>query len=143
MNVTVSEKLKTFYLAVNKPNGTAEWSKVVGHEIIVGTHRFCAVGIPKGKGDYEINISEATTGFKVTTLKNNPIIHVLLATEEGTIQFYETFVADYLKKIMQLPTFESEIQRARSSIAKTHGPMPASEEVDDTIITAPINENLN
>lgn len=142
MNVAVSENLKTFHLAINKPDGTAEWSQVVGHEIVVGEHRFCAVGIPKGES-FEINISEATTGFKVTTIKNNPIVHMMTATKEGTQTLYETFVADHLKRIVQLPKFESEMKRARESIAKTHGPMPGSVEIDDTIITAPLNENLS
>lgn len=143
MNVTVSENLQSFHLAMRDADGKPYWLKIVGHIITVGEYRFGVAGVPKGEGDFELNISELSTGTHIKTLKNSPMIYQMTATKESTIVLYETLIADLLKQIIALPKFKSELAKYKEIVNTEYEPMPASEEVDDTILTAPISENLS
>lgn len=142
MQVLVNEKPKSFHLAM-MTDGKPNWRMVVGHEIKVDEYTFCGVGLPKGNGDFEINISEATTGLHVTTIANNPVVHEMTSTKEGTMAFYEIFAGEYLKKIVSNPKFPSVLEKKRIELEQLYGEMPESQEFDDNMITEPISKNLN
>lgn len=142
MEVTVSENLQSFYLAMRNADGMPYWRKVVGHVVTIGNYQFGIAGIPK-EDDFELNVSELSTGTQVKTFKNSFVINEMTATKEGTIILYETFIADVLKRIIALPKFESELTKYKKIIDAEYEPMPATEKFDDTILTAPLNEHLS
>lgn len=86
MKIEVDGQFKKFWLAYPQ-----QWVPFYGHEIKIGKYSFCAGGTERG-----IVVSETSTGSRVITLPHNFLTHIMAATREGTLDYYETFVAPML-----------------------------------------------
>lgn len=132
MNVEVIVQPKTFWLA-----GKQNWTQAVGHEIRVGKYRFCVIATK----DF-FNISEVTTGTKVTEIPVNQLTLLLTSTKEDTLEFFRVMIAPTLVNLIekQGDKLELQLKKYKKIINETLGEMPPIEDFDDTLITEPISD---
>lgn len=132
MKVEVNSQSKKFWLAY--PEG---WEPYYGHEIIVGEHRFSACVIKQG-----ILVSEVTTGMRVKLFPHNFLSAIMGSTKEGTLDYYETFIAPTLvNAIEKHPNVKKLLAGGRAQVDRLGiGNMPQIEDFDDSLIAAPISD---
>lgn len=132
MKVEVNSQSKKFWLAY--PEG---WEPAHGHEITVGEYSFSAIPIESG-----ILVSEVTTGMRVNLFPHNMLTAIMGATKEGTLDYYEAFIAPaLLKAIEKHPNIEKLLAEGRNQVDKLGiGNMPAIEDFDDSLLSLPISD---
>jgi len=134
MKIEVDGQFKKFWLAYPQ-----QWVPFYGHEIKIGKYSFCAGGTKQG-----IVISETTTGSRVITLPLNQLTFIMTATREGTLDYYETFVAPMLVNAILKSDLDKMLAEMKERIEKFGiGEMPSIEIADDSVIIEPISDVLN
>ncbi len=134
MKIEVNGQFKKFWLAYPQ-----QWVPFYGHEIKVGKYSFCAGGTKKG-----IVVSETTTGSRVAILPYNQLAQIMTATREGTLDYYETFVAPMLVNAIKRNNVDKMLAEMKETIATFGiGEIPPIEIADDSIIREPISDVLN
>ncbi|MEA0556057.1 hypothetical protein U1P98_18555 [Lysinibacillus irui] len=134
MKIEVDGQFKKFWLAYPQ-----QWVPFYGHEIKIGKYSFCAGGTERG-----IVVSETSTGSRVITLPHNFLTHIMGATREGTLDYYETFVAPMLVNAIKRNDLDKMLVEMKEKIATFGiGEMPLIENADDSIIREPISDVLN
>ncbi|KYG89996.1 hypothetical protein A0U40_09740 [[Bacillus] sp. KCTC 13219] len=132
MEIKVNPQTKKFWLAY-----TEGWEPAYGHEIVVGVYSFSACVIKKG-----ILVSEVTTGARVKIFPHNFLTMIMGATKEGALDYYEKFIAPTLVNVVENnENIEVLLANARNEIKKWRiGDMPQIENIDDSLIAAPISD---
>ncbi|GAF63603.1 hypothetical protein BTS2_0494 [Bacillus sp. TS-2] len=119
MQIKVSEDTFRFYIASEK------WVPVVGHEIKVGEHKFCA--IPNTAG---ICVAEVTSGIVAMNIKSNILMVLETFSKEKTILYFEDIGKRIQKAIEVNPNFEENLKIETLKVLERLGEMPPIEKVD-------------
>lgn len=120
MEIKINEQTQRFYLAFED-----EWKGVIGHEIKVGKHRFCAI-----PADGVINISEVTTGMKAMNITVDLTILFMTETKEDFIKYLYT-VGERLKKVIERDIdFDKKLEFSKTIAIGRLGEMPPIKNVD-------------
>lgn len=119
MEIKVNEQPQRFYLAMDK------WEPAVGHGMQIGDIQLCA--IPMGK---IINISEVSSGSKLTTYKLNVMDWVETADVEGFLKLLQRIGESLVSSLSKIDCIDAEINKMRKVATDKLGPMPTVEDVD-------------
>lgn len=134
MKIEVNGQFKKFWLAYPQ-----QWVPFYGHEIKIGKYRFGA-----GSNEQGVIVFETTTGSRVLTLPHNFLTYIMGETREGTLDYYETFVAPMLVNAIKRSDLDKMLVEMKEKIATFGiGEMPPIENADDSIIREPISDVLN
>ncbi|UFU00354.1 hypothetical protein KO561_05235 [Radiobacillus kanasensis] len=133
MDITVSEQAKQFYLALKE-----EWRPVVGHEIKVGKYRFCVVPMTD-----MVNVSEVTTGCKVSNIPMSPEIMIATSTKEDSIKWFHKVGESILRIIENTDNFDEMLTLMKSMAYERLGEMPPVKDIDTHWVFADTSDVLN
>lgn len=132
MKITVNEQTQRFYLAMN------EWKSAIGHEIIVGKYRFCAIPLSKS-----INISEVTSGSKVFDIPMTLAISLNTESKESTLIFLNKVGESLSRIIGDQKKFDEELAKMKEKAFERLGQMPTIENVDTDWLLDDVSDVLN
>lgn len=124
MEVNVHEQEKKFFLSSEKG-----WFSMVGNEIEIGKHRFCAT--PHGDAfSSKIIFSEVTSGARLTAIDLDFFDSIVLDSKEDYLKFLKTKarkLADLLSKRSDL---DDEVLKMEYLAINKLGPKPSTEDID-------------
>lgn len=126
MEFKVHEQEKKFYLAVG------EWMPIVGNEITIGKHSFCATPYTPNDdfSDVRIIFSEVTSGAKLTETKLNLFDVMILDDKQKYLQFITEEVQRLARILSKRKDLDDEVLKMRDIAISRFGPKPPTEEFD-------------
>lgn len=121
MEVIVDKQPQRFWLALD-----GEWTPAVGHGVRVGEMNFCIT-----MHENVVNVSEITTGCRVTKRELNLMDIFNLSEKEAVLTYFKKIgneLADYFSKN---DVFEQQTTKYRNIVLERLGPMPTIEYVSE------------
>lgn len=123
MKVKVNEQEKRFYLAADG------WKQMVGNEINIGKHRFCAT--PCGDAFSSVIIfSEVTSGAKLTEVELDFFDVMILDDKPKYLQFIEKQAQKLAVILSKRNDLDDEILKMENLAISMFGPKPPTKNID-------------
>lgn len=123
MKVKVHEQEKIFYLAAER------WVPMVGNEITIGKHSFCAT--PNGNAlSSTIIFSEVTSGARVRAIQLVFFDAIVLDSKEDYLQFLEEQANKLADRLSKRNDLDDEVLKMEHLAISKLGPKPPTEDID-------------
>lgn len=123
MEVTVHGQEKRFYLAAG------EWKPMIGNEITIGKHRFCATPYSENLSSIII-FSEVTSGAKLTEVNLDFFDVMILDKKPKYLQFLEEQALKLTSLLINRKYLDDEVLTMERLAISKFGPKPPTEDID-------------
>lgn len=124
MKVTVHEQEKRFFLSTEDG-----WFPIVGNEIEIGKHRFCAT--PHGDAfSSTIIFSEVTSGARLTAIELDFFDAIVLDSKEDYLRFLEVEANKLADRLSERKDLDDEVLKMEYTAIIKLGPKPPTENIN-------------